>query len=68
MTYGRKNIRKTTYFPCIPISKARAISYVKYGGNVFADSQVAARRLAVSAGNGANPVGPEKHGGSELIC
>ena len=63
VTYSRKNVRKTTYFPCMPIAKSQAIIYVRQGGDVFANFQTAARRLAVSIGNGANPVGPEKHGG-----
>ena len=61
VTFKRKNVSRTTYFPCIPISKAAAIAYVRCGGDVFASSSASARRLAIAI-NGYPPVGPEKHG------
>ena len=41
-----------TYTPTIPLSYSRAISYVRAGGDVFADSKQNAKRLAVAVGNG----------------
>ena len=61
VTFKRKNVSRTTYFPCMPIPKAAAIAYVRSGGDVFASSSVSARRLAIAI-NGSPAVGPEKHG------
>jgi len=47
----------------MPISKTAAAAYVLAGGDVFASSEAAAKRLAILAGLGATPVGPEIHGG-----
>lgn len=46
----------------MPISGNAAKSYVRAGGNVFANSMYSAKRLATLAGNGAVPVDPEIHG------
>lgn len=62
VTFSRKGVSKTTYFPCTPIPAAAAAAYVRAGGDVFANSQAAARRLAIAV-NGGTPVGPEIHGG-----
>ena len=43
---------KGTYIPTAPISFKRAISYVRRGGNVFADSKYNARKLARAVGGG----------------
>ena len=59
--FKRKNISKTTYFPCMPISKMLAATYVRCGGDIFASSSASARRLAITI-NGSPPVGPERHG------
>ena len=44
----------------MPISKSKAISYIRKEGNVFANTKSAARRLAIAV-NGSPPVGPERH-------
>lgn len=48
-----------TYTPTTAISYSRAISYVRAGGNVFADSRQNAYRLARAVGNGRSPTRPE---------
>ena len=48
-----------TYISTKPLSYSRAISYVRRGGNVFADSKSNAYRLAVAVGNGRKPTRPE---------
>jgi len=63
VTFKRKNVSRTTYFPCMPIPKTAAAVYVRGGGDVFASSSASARRLAISI-NGYPPVGPERHGSS----
>lgn len=57
VTFKRKNVTRTTYFPCMPIPQKAAIAYVRIGGDVFASSNAAARRLAIAI-NGYPPVGP----------
>lgn len=49
VSYSRKRVKKTTYFPCMPITKSKAIVYAKLGENIFASSVGAARRLAISS-------------------
>ena len=51
-----------TYMPTVPQSYSRAISYVRAGGNVFADSRASAYILALAVGNGRLPTKPEIHG------
>ena len=63
VTFKRKSVSQTTYFPCMPIPKTAAAAYVRNGGDVFASSNASARRLAILI-NGNPPVGPEKHGSS----
>jgi hypothetical protein len=62
VTFNRRGVSKTTYFPCMPIPAVAAAAYVRAGGDVFASSKAAARRLAIAV-NGGTPVGPEIHGG-----
>jgi RHS repeat-associated protein len=62
VTFKVRGKVKTTYFPCMPISKKNAAPYIRAQGNVFASSQIAAKSLAASI-NGSPPVGPEIHGG-----
>ena len=38
VSYSRKRVKKTTYFPCMPITKSKAIVYAKLGENIFASS------------------------------
>ncbi len=59
--YSRKGKSVTTYFPCMSILKSVAITYVRSGGDVFASSKSAARKLAAAI-NGGTPVGPEISG------
>ena len=63
VTFKKGNKSIETFFPCKPISFYDAKNYVKAGGNVFASSESSARKLAYAVGNGAYPIGPEKHGG-----
>ena len=65
VTYKRKSVSRTTYFPSMPISRELGAAYVRNEGNVFANTDRAARRLAIAI-NGAPPVGPEIHGDGGL--
>ena len=51
-----------TYSPTTPLSYSRAISYVRAGGNVFADSRNSAYKLAKAVGGGM-PAHDPAHGG-----
>ncbi len=51
-----------TYIPTKPLSYSQAISYVRRGGNVFADSAGSAYKLAKAVGGGM-PVKDPAHGG-----
>ena len=50
-----------TYIPTIPISYSNAISYVRSGGSVFADSRSNAYKLAKTVGYNRSPTSPERH-------
>ena len=50
-----------TYIPTIPISYSNAISYVRSGGSVFADSRSNAYKLAKAVGYNRSPTSPERH-------
>ena len=50
-----------TYIPTIPISYSDAISYVRSGGSVFADSRSNAYKLARAVGYNRSPTSPERH-------
>lgn len=52
-----------TYIPTKSISYSQAISYVRGGGSVFADSRNNAYKLAKAVGGGASPVHDIPHGG-----
>ena len=51
-----------TYIPTTPLSYTRAISYVRGGGSVFADSRNNAYKLAKAVGGG-TPARDPAHGG-----
>lgn len=55
---------KGTYIPTTPLSYAMAISYVRGGGDVFADSKRDAYKLAKAVGTG-DPVRDPAHHGEE---
>ena len=50
-----------TYIPTTPISYSNAISYVRSGGSVFADSRSNAYKLAKAVGYNRSPTSPERH-------
>ena len=50
-----------TYIPTTPLSYSSAISYVRAGGSVFADSRRNAYKLARAVGYGKKPKRPERH-------
>ena len=58
VTYGKD---LDTFIPTKALSYSSAISYVRAGGSVFADSKSNAYKLAVAVGNGKAPTKPERH-------
>ena len=50
-----------TYIPTVGISEKIAISVLRSGGNVFASSRTKAKKLALAAGTGKEPIKDPRH-------